>query len=220
MEDAYLALSISVYGSAVLFEFKAEEIPLHEMDVFFMQVDDLQDEIREMKKALGEIENPQVQIGQLEGRVKTLLEAPRMTGQFISLRSIDMRLTASQSGYVLWPIVVHNTAPEIFFVGLPRAALLSNEHEKDSITVNQPGVYQVHVRLGMSNPDEGNGMSLSLNNYTIASAMLTSEDDCASTAQITETLVLKANDYLQVENETGENGSITLNSVFTVLKLA
>ena len=220
MEDAYLVLSISVYGSAVHFEFKAEEIPLHEMDVFFMQVDDLHDDIREMKKSLEQIENPQVQIVQLEGRVKALLEAPRMTGQFISLRSTDTELTESQSGYVLWPIVVHNTAPEIFSVGVPTAALLYYVRENDCITVNQPGVYQVHVRLGMSNSEGGTGMSLSLNDLNIASAVLTSEENCTSTAQITETLVLKANDYLRVENETGEYGSITLNSVFTVLKLA
>ena len=232
MEDAYLALGIAVYGSIVSFEFKTEEILLYEVDVLGTQIEDVQEDILEMKMTLEDIEKTQVDINPLEERVKALLlDAPHTTrGQFISLRAIDDN-SVYVNGYVQWSIVAYNTTPEMFSLGRRTAATTTfktttvQKADTSSITVNQAGVYQVHVRFKMMSDSEsdedGYATYLYVNGKTVAQALSCDvQGDAELTVQIAETLVLKANDYLQVTNDNGTTSSTTLNSVFTVLKLA
>ena len=234
MEDAYLALGIAVYGSIVSFEFKTEEILLYEVDVLGTQIEDVQEDILEMKMTLEEIEKIQVDINSLDERVKTLLlDAPHTTrGQFISLRAtVYDNSVYVNDGYVQWPIVAYNTTPEMFSLGRRTAATTTfktttvQKADTSSITVNQAGVYQVHVRFKMMSDSEsdedGYATYLYVNGKTVAQALSCDvQGDAELTVQIAETLVLKANDYLQVTNDNGTTSSTTLNSVFTVLKLA
>ena len=227
MEDAYLALGITVYGSTVLFEFKTEEILLHDVDVLRTQIEDVQEDILEMKMTLEDIEKTQVDINPLEERVKALLlDAPHTTrGQFISLRAIDDN-SVYVNGYVQWSIVAYNTTPEMFSLGRRTATTtMSVLADTSSITVKQAGVYQVHVRFELaknSNFEDGYATYLNLNEEYVAQALSCDDHgDGELVVQITETLALKANDYLQVLNDNGAfSSTTTLNSIFTVLKLA
>ena len=93
--------------------------------------------------------------------------------------------------------------------------------------MKQAGVYQVHVQFELaknsnSNFEDGYATYLNLNEEYVAQALSCDDHgDGELVVQITETLALKANDYLQVLNDNGAfSSTTTLNSIFTVLKLA
>ena len=205
-EDAYLALSISVFGSPVGFEFKLKEIQLKDVDVLRAQLVDAQEEILLLKEKIDTLQETVERTSELKERIASLETA--QGGQFVSLRTTDISTVIGVP--ISWVTVVNNDSH----------ALLSIAADFRSITVNQPGVYQVHVRLGISNRTNGQAFFLQLNRSTVAQSMHADANGYQNTVQITETMTLKADDSLQVTTSAASVIIPLLNSVFTVLKLA
>ena len=127
----------------------------------------------------------------------------------LAVPCISLRSTANvgNGGILNWPTVVHNSSPKVF------------QAATTTITVLQAGVYQIHVRLGVINTTNGYATFLQVNGANVAQAFLSDGHGYQNTEQLTETLVLKANDRLTVMNQCSGNNFInTLNTVFTVLK--
>eukprot|EP01035_Chromulina_nebulosa_P024352 gene24352-31692_t len=204
-EDAYIALKISIFGSTIGFEFKVEVIPLRDADVLRAQLVDAQEDILTLKATIGNIRKAQKEIGPLQKRIEALEVST--AGHFISLQ---VKGNVATIGIVKWPTVVHHeTSTKIFSVA----------KDNNSITVNQPGVYQIHIRLGITNAVNGYATSLQLNGVTVAQSMYADAYGYQNTVQITETMTLKAKDTLQVTSNVAAIVT-ALNSAFMVLKLA
>ena len=147
-------------------------------------------------------------ISPLQKKIESLEASKCAAGQFISLQTNN---NAANPGIVTWGTVIHHDTSQKLF---------SVSKTNNSITVNQPGVYQVHVRLGITNVTNGYATFLQLNGSNVAQSMFADAYGYQITVQITETMTLKAKDSLQV---TANVSSIVLapqNSAFTVLKLA
>jgi len=132
--------------------------------------------------------------------------------QFISVR-INANTTIGQT--IVWPVVAHNSCDALFAV----------DETSQNIIVKLPGVYQIHLRIGVTTnfTNVYGTSSLKLNGKPIAGAMFSvASSSQSSTAQITEILVLSANDRLSVASQVSHGTILTAgeNCVFSVLKYA
>eukprot|EP01036_Dinobryon_divergens_P032405 gene32405-41986_t len=205
-EDAYLALSISVFGSPVGFEFKLKEIELKDVDILRAQLVDAQEELLLLKRTLETLQETVEKTSELKVRIASLENA--QGGKYVSLRSTDIATAIASA--LSWPTVVSNDFP----------AFLSVAADFRSISVNQPGVYQVHVRLGITNRNNGQAIYLQVNGSIVAQSLHADASGYQTTVQITETMVLQAKDSLQVTSSGRFTIVTALSSVFTVLRLA
>ena len=141
--------------------------------------------------------------------LKTMLTAvPKQQVQFISVRA---NANAGNGGLISWPDLVHNSSADVFVL----------DASNQTITVKEPGIYQIHVRIGMINTSNGSATYLNLNGSAIAQAYYSDAHSYYNTVQITEILVLRANDYLSVMSHTNNQNVLTTNNcVFSVLKFA
>ena len=133
--------------------------------------------------------------------------------QFISVRINANTITIGQT--IAWPVVAHNSCDALFAV----------DETSQNIIVKLPGVYQIHLRIGVTTNSTNvyGTSSLQLNGKTIAGAMFSvANSSQSSTAQITEILVLSANDRLSVASQVSHGTILTAggNCVFSVLKYA
>ena len=158
---------------------------------------------------LQEIDVLRAQLVDALEEIATLKEMVAATPTFLAVPYISLRATANAGhGKCLsWPTVVHNSSPEVFQAATTK------------ITVLQAGVYQIHFRLGVINSTNGNATFLQVNGANVAQTYLSDASSHRNTEQLTEILVLEANDELTVMNQcTNSNVITTLNTVFTVLK--
>ena len=127
----------------------------------------------------------------------------KLAVQFISVR-------ANANGQIIaWPVDVHNSSNEVF--------AKNDNHQK--IIVKVPGVYQIHVRIGLTNTENGYATYLRLNDKDVAHALCSDANGHQKTVQITEILVLNANDNLSVRCKTNSQTILSVqNTVFSVVK--
>ena len=129
------------------------------------------------------------------------IEALKNPFKFISLRENSNTET---SGTIEWPVLVHNSCETVFVL----------DASNGIITVKEPGVYQIHVRIGVAN-NNGNVYPIFLcrNKLSIVPALFGDKNF----VQITEILDLNANDILSVQSHQLYSQNIQ-NCVFSVLK--
>ena len=187
-------MAVPFFGSTIALQFKAKSIPLQDVDVLRAQVIDAQEEILSLKEAIKSI------------------QATPPPPQFITLNGSGSVEGGGRA--VKWTKVVHNTAPDIFAVAA----------NAKSVTVLQPGIYHIHIRRGVTEPDKE--FSIQLNGKSVITAQspiiaATNDNAFQSALSLRETLTLQAQDSLRVVATTSSSNVIlNTGNVFSVLKLA
>jgi len=148
---------------------------------------------------LQEIDVLRAQLVDALEEIATLKEMVAATPTFLAVPYISLRATsnAGNGNCLSWPTVVHNSSPEVFQAATTK------------ITVLQAGVYQIHFRLGVINSTNGYATFLQVNGANVAQAYLSDASSHYNTEQLTEILVLEANDELTVSNQCNKSNVIT-----------
>lgn len=139
------------------------------------------------------------------------IEALKKSKQQFSFISVRANTNAGNGGIIAWPVLVHNSCEAVFVMG----------ERNEKIIVKESGVYQIHMRIGIINNANGYATFLHLNDTAIAQAVCSDGSQHQNTVQITEILVLNANDNLSVMSQVNVQNVINAkNCVFSVLKFA
>jgi hypothetical protein len=142
----------------------------------------------------------------IDGQEKIEALKNKLAVQFISVRA---NANTSNGQIIAWPVDVHNSSNEVF--------AKNDNHQK--IIVKVPGVYQIHVRIGLTNTENGYATYLRLNDNDVAYAFCSDAHGHKKTVQITEILVLNANDNLSVRCKTNSQTILSVqNTVLSVVK--
>ena len=174
-----------------------------ELEVVKAHLRDTMEEIKSLKMAL-DSQDSMKRMHEEFRSLKAELESKEKRA-FLSLTSAAA--TANQQ-IVVWNETRGLVSPSYF-----------NVHAKArKITIKQPGVYQIHCRLGQINTANGQHLGILIDGIEVAQCLQSDGNGYQNTAQITEVLEIKAGATLTVRcgangNLMGQQGQNRLNIV-------
>jgi hypothetical protein len=181
-----LELMINVAGLwRPRYEFNLQALELDDLAVVKSHLRDAMEQIKSLNVALQEssdsMEGMKVEIQSL----KEADPASKKKGAFLSLTSAT--ITGNQQ------IVAWNGTK-----GLVSSSHFDISADSRMIAIKQPGVYQIHCRLGQVNNANGNHLGILINGIEIAQCLQSDVSNHQNTAQITEVLEVTAGAILTV----------------------
>ncbi len=181
-----LELTINVAGLwRPQYEFNLQALELDVLVVVKSHLRDVMEQIKSLKVAL--LESIDSMEG-MQGEIQSLKEADlasKKKGAFLSLTSAT--ITGNQQ------IVAWNGTR-----GLVSSSHFDISADSRTIAIKQPGVYQIHCRLGQNNNTNGYHLGFLINGIEIAQCLQSEANNHQNTAQITEVLEVTAGAILTV----------------------
>ena len=172
------------------YEFNLHALELDELEVVKAHLRDTMEEIKSLKMAL-DSQNSMKRMHEEFQSLKVKLESKKEDA-FLSLTSAAA--TANQQ------IVVWNGTR-----GLVSSSHFDISADARKIAIKQPGVYQIHCRLGQINTANGQHLGILIDGIEVAQCLQSDGNGYQNTAQIFEVLEIKAGATLTVRCGAGSN---------------
>ena len=185
--EAVLTLTLNMSGVwRPEYVFSLLPVGLDKVDVLDSKQRDLEEEVIQLRKQVAEL-TANIEVAKAEGRRPPVL----------SLTSVT---TTGCGEKVVWGGITPRIVTDSHF------QVSANNVQ---VTILQPGLYQVHVRLGGTNAANSQSLGLQRNGVDIAICIQSDANNYQNTAQLFEILELAINDVLQVR--CGANNSSLAN---------